>query len=95
MKEQAHTPTIQIRLRTLLVITAAVAVLFGVLRWLEVPPQASLIVLAILGVGAAAAVGLVAIIAGSLAAQGEATDRDRDERDQAPDEPVNRDPKKA
>lgn len=67
--EGTRTPAIQIRLRTLLAITAAVALLFGLLRWLEVPAQASLIVLAILGVGAIAAVGLVAVIAGSLNAQ--------------------------
>jgi hypothetical protein len=77
--EGTRTPAIQIRLRTLLAITAAVAMLFGLLRWLEVPAQASLIVLAILGVGAIAAVGLVAVIAGSLNTQKESDRGDSDD----------------
>jgi high-affinity Fe2+/Pb2+ permease len=62
-------PAIQIGLGTLLGITAAVAILFGVLRWLEVPAQASLLVLVMLTAGAIAAVGLVVAIARWLAAE--------------------------
>jgi Flp pilus assembly protein TadB len=70
--QRPRTPAIQIRLSTLLGITAAVAVLFGTLRWLGVPPRASLLVLVVLMAGAMAAVGLVVILARFLAA--EATD---------------------
>jgi hypothetical protein len=56
---------LQFRLRSLLGITVAVALLFATLRWLGVPPQASLIVLVVLTVSLAAAVGLVAVIAHS------------------------------
>jgi len=70
-----RTPAIQIRLSTLLGITAAVAVLFGTLRWLGVPPRASLLVLVVLLAGAVAAVGLVVILARSLAP--DATDDDQ------------------
>jgi hypothetical protein len=63
-------------LRTLLGITAAVAMLFGVLRWLGVPPRASLLVLAVLTVGSIAAVGLVVAIARWLAAESRSNDRD-------------------
>lgn len=72
MNDRPRTPAIQIRLSTLLAITAAVAVLFGTLRWLGVPPRASLLVLVVLMAGAMAAVGLVVILARFLAA--EATD---------------------
>ena len=72
MNDRPRTPAIQIRLSTLLGITAAVAVLFGTLRWLGVPPRASLLVLVVLLAGAMAAVGLVLILARFLAA--EATD---------------------
>lgn len=56
-------PPIQIGLSTLLAFTAAVAILFGTLRWLEVPPRASAIVLLVLVVGLLAAIGLVVAIA--------------------------------
>jgi hypothetical protein len=61
--DDGHRP-LQFRLRTLLVITAAVALLFGTLRWLGVSPQGSAVVLVILLVSVAAALGLVAAIAG-------------------------------
>ncbi len=56
-------PALQFRLRSILVITVAIAMLFGLLRWLGVPPQASVIVMVVLGVSLAAAVGLVVVIA--------------------------------
>lgn len=56
---------LQFRLRSLLGITVAVALLFGLLRWLGVPPQTSALVLVLLTVSLAAAVGLVAVIARS------------------------------
>ena len=56
---------LQFGLRSLLALTAVVALFFGVLRWFEVPPLASAVVLLILCVGAAAALGLVAAIAAS------------------------------
>jgi len=64
-------PPLQFSLRALLVITAVVSLLFGVLRWLEVPPFASAIVLVILIVSVAAALGLVVVIAAA------ADDRDQ------------------
>lgn len=57
-------PPLQFGLRTLLGLTAGTALLFGVLRWLDVPPRASLIVLLVAVAGAVAALGLVAVIAG-------------------------------
>jgi hypothetical protein len=56
---------LQFGLRSLLVVTAAVAVLFGTLRWLGVTPFASAIVLVIIVVSVAAALGLVVAIASS------------------------------
>jgi hypothetical protein len=56
-------PPLQFRLRSLLAITASVGLLFALLRWLDVPARASLIVLAVLAVSVAAAVGLVVAIA--------------------------------
>jgi len=57
---------LQFRLRTMLLITVAVGLVVGVLRWLEVPPRTSLIVLVVLSVSVAAALGLVVVIAGSI-----------------------------
>jgi hypothetical protein len=65
MDSSRRPPPLQFRLRSLLAIAAAVCLLFGLLRWLDVPPRASLLVLVILGVSAIAAVALVAAIAGS------------------------------
>ncbi len=81
--QRPRTPAIQIGLSTLLVITAAVAVLFGTLRWLGVPPRASLLVLVVLLAGAVAAVGLVVVLARSLAPDadnGEEQRPDQEER---------------
>ncbi len=77
--QRPRSPAIQIRLSTLLAITAAVAVLFGTLRWLGVPPRASLLVLVVLLAGAVAAVGLVVVLARSLASDA-AEDPDDDPR---------------
>ena len=66
-EEQGQHPRpapLQFGLRTLLGVTTAVAILFGVLRWLNVPPRAGLLVLVVAVAGALAAVGLVAVIAG-------------------------------
>ena len=57
---------LQFRLRSLLVITAVWAGLFGLLQWLRLPPRTSLIVLAILVVSVVAAVGLIVVIASSI-----------------------------
>ncbi|MCE5266484.1 MAG: hypothetical protein LLG00_01170 [Planctomycetaceae bacterium] len=70
-QQPSRTP-LQFSLRALLTLPIAVGLLFGTLRWLNVPPVASLIVLAIIVVSAAAAVGLLAALA--------AADR-RDEHD--------------
>lgn len=56
-------PPLQFGLRSLLGITASVAVLFGTLRWLNVSARASAMVLLIIVVGTAAALALVAAIA--------------------------------
>ncbi len=77
-----RSPAIQIRLSTLLGITAAVAVLFGTLRWLGVPPRASLLVLVVLLAGAMAAVGLVVVLARSLAPDGRDDDQRRQNREE-------------
>jgi len=55
-------PPLQYSLRGLFLLTAATAVLFGTLRWLEVPPAASVLVLVILIIAGAAAVGLLVAI---------------------------------
>ncbi len=54
---------LQFGLRSLFGLTIAVALVFGLLRWLEVPPAASALVLVILIVAVAAAVALLAAIA--------------------------------
>ncbi len=61
--EPRRRPPLQFSLRTLLTLPVAVGLLFGTLRWLDVPPLASAIVLAILVVSAAAALGLLAAVA--------------------------------
>jgi Flp pilus assembly protein TadB len=58
-------PPLQFSLRTLLALPVAVGLLFGTLRWLDVPPLASVIVLVVLIVGVVAALGLLAAIAAS------------------------------
>ena len=61
-KGRSRPAPLQFGLRTLLGATTGTAVLFGVLRWLDVPPRASLMVLVVGGAGAAAALGLVVVI---------------------------------
>ncbi len=56
---------LQFSLRWLLGLTAAVALLFGMLRWLEVSTTASVVVLVILIAAGIAAVTLLAAIAGA------------------------------
>jgi cytochrome bd-type quinol oxidase subunit 1 len=64
--EQSRPPRapLQFSLRSLMGLMLAVALLFGTLRWLNVSPTASAVVLAVLILGALAAVGLLAVIAG-------------------------------
>ena len=54
---------LQFSIRALLGMAVAVAVLFGMLRWLEVSPQVSAIILIIIAVAVAAAVGVAVAIA--------------------------------
>ena len=56
-------PPLQFSLRSLLGITVAVAGLFGTLRWLDVSPRASAMVLLIVTVSVIAALGLVVAVA--------------------------------
>jgi dolichyl-phosphate-mannose--protein O-mannosyl transferase len=56
-------PPLQYRLRDLLTLTAALSVVFGTLRWLGVSAATGAVVLVILLVSAAAAVGLLFVIA--------------------------------
>jgi len=56
-------PPLQFGLRAVLWIMVAVSLLFGTLRWLNVSPWASAMVLVILIVSVAAALGLVVAIA--------------------------------
>jgi hypothetical protein len=56
---------LQFRLTTALGIMAAVSVLFGTLRWLGVPAQASMLILVVLLVSVLVAVTLVVVIAHS------------------------------
>ncbi len=55
---------LQFGVAALLAIAVAVGLLFGLLRWLEVPARASYMVLAVVIVSVVAAVGLLAVIAG-------------------------------
>lgn len=59
-------PPLQFTLPALFGVTAALAVLFGALSWMEVPPLASFLVLVVLAVSVLAALGLVVVIAGSV-----------------------------
>ena len=58
-------PPLQFGLRAVLMIMVAVSLLFGTLRWLDVPAQASAVVLVILIFSVAAALALVVAIAGA------------------------------
>ena len=55
-------PSLQFSLRGLFILTAAIALLFGMLRWAGVPPEASLLILFSLIFAGAAAVGLLVAI---------------------------------
>ena len=57
-------PPPQFGLKAIFGITVAVALLLSTLRWLGVPPFASAVVLVVLVVSAAAALGLVIALAG-------------------------------
>ena len=72
-QDQRRAP-LQFGIGAVLAATVAVAVLFGVLRWLEVPARAQYIVLAVVAVSVIAAVALLVVIAGSV------TGEDDDER---------------
>ena len=62
-KETRHCPPpLQFGLSTLLWLMLAVGLIFGTLRWMQVPATTSLIVMAILAVSALAVVLLVAAI---------------------------------
>jgi hypothetical protein len=56
-------PPLQFSVRAMFVITVVVGLLFGLLRWLEVPPLASTVVLVILMASVGLAFGLVLAIA--------------------------------
>jgi len=62
-EEEPRGAPLQFSIRALLGMAVAVAVLFGMLRWLNVPPQVSAIILIIIVVAVAAALGLVVAIA--------------------------------
>lgn len=62
---------LQFGLRTMLLITAAVGLFFGTLRWLGVPPRAGFIVLVVLTVSVTVAIGLVVVIAGAVTGEDE------------------------
>ena len=64
--QRPRRPPLQFQLRTMLVITAAFGLLFAILKWLDVPPVASLIVLVVLFVSVLAALGLLVVIAASV-----------------------------
>jgi hypothetical protein len=60
--DRPRRPPLQFSLRGLLILTAAVALLFGTLRWLNVPPEASVMILVSLIIAAVAAIGLMVAI---------------------------------
>jgi len=63
--ETPRPPPLQFGLRTVFAITVALALLFGTLEWLGVPPRASFLVLVVLAVSMLAAVVLGVVIAGA------------------------------
>ncbi len=73
---QRRPPPLQFSLRALLLMMVPVCLLFGTLRWLEVPAFASALVLVILVVSVLTALALVVAIAG-------AADDDQSGRDQS------------
>ena len=64
-EESNRRPPLQFSLRALLTLPVVVGLVFGTLRWLGVSPLASAIILVILTLSAAAAIGLLAALAGS------------------------------
>jgi hypothetical protein len=60
--ETPRRPPLQFSIRGILLLTAAVALLFGTMRWLGVSPAASALVLVVLIVAGLAAVGLLVAI---------------------------------
>jgi hypothetical protein len=66
MKDEGGGRPLQFGLRAMFAVTAALAMLFGVMSWLGVPPVARLVVLVVLAVSVPAAIALVAVIAGSV-----------------------------
>jgi hypothetical protein len=65
-RERVKPPPLQFGLGSLFVTTVVLAALFGTLRWLGVSARASSIILLILLLSLAAAVGLIAAIAGTV-----------------------------
>ena len=63
---QQQRPPLQFGLRSLLLLAVAVAVVFGTLKYLGVSPFAGALVLVIIIVGVAAAVGLLVAIAAGV-----------------------------
>ena len=61
-RNDSHRPPLQFSLRTLLAITVLVSLLFGTLRWFDVPPFASTVVLIVLVGSSIAALALVIAI---------------------------------
>jgi len=57
---------IQFGTRTLLTVTAALAVLLGMLQWMQVEPWAMAVVLGVVVLSGAAAVGLVLALAATV-----------------------------
>ena len=64
-RQSTKPPPLQFRLRTMLAAAVACALVFGLLRLLGVPPKTGFVVLAILAVTVAAAIGLLVVIAGA------------------------------
>jgi hypothetical protein len=64
-RQSNRRPPLQFSLKALLTLPIVVGLLFGTLRWLGVSPLACGVILAILAISAAAAIGLLAALAGS------------------------------
>ncbi len=70
-------PPLQFTLPALFGVTAALAVLFGALSWLGVPPLASFLVLVVLAVSVLAALALVVVIACSVTGEEDEEEHER------------------
>lgn len=66
MRDEGGGGPLQFGLRAMFAVTAALAMLFGVMSWLGVPPVARFVVLVVLAVSVPAAIALVVVIAGSV-----------------------------